>query len=172
MKWRLLAFLLSLCAARGIAADETVKLPFVAVPAEQSGVTHKVQIRSKTVKEGIKYPWMSPLVDINGDGNLDICYYGHHGGGAAIWLGKGDGTFTLDSPDYKSRWAFGTRAPLWWHVNNDNFIDGVSSQAMPGGFLFLNGGTGHWKKTTLSLLPARTWSPKLVDVDGEPLRIR
>ena len=65
MKWRLLAFLLSLCAARGIAADETVKLPFVAVPAEQSGVTHKVQIRSKTVKEGIKYPWMSPLVDIN-----------------------------------------------------------------------------------------------------------
>lgn len=162
-------FVLSLCfillTYTGAQAAEPV--PFVRVPAEESGLTHVVKQRSETNPTGIKYPWMSPLVDINGDGNLDICYYGHHGGGAAIWLGKGDGTFTLDSPDYKSRWAFGTRAPLWWHVNNDNFIDGVSSQAMPGGFLFLNDGTGHWKKTTISLLPARTWYPKLVDLDGD-----
>jgi hypothetical protein len=148
-------------------AQAAEPVPFVRVPAEESGLTHVVKQRSETNPTGIKLPWMSPLVDIDGDGNLDICYYGHHGGGAAIWLGKGDGTFTLDSPDYKSRWAFGTRAPLWWHVNNDNFIDGVSSQAMPGGFFFLNDGTGHWKKTTLSLLPARTWYPKLVDLDGD-----
>jgi len=61
-----------------------VDLLFVAVPAEDSGLTHKVKIRSETVAEGIKYPWMSSLVDINADGHLDIMYYGHHGGGAAI----------------------------------------------------------------------------------------
>jgi hypothetical protein len=142
-------------------------VPFVRVSPEESGLTHIVKQRTKDDPTGIKYPWMSPLVDINRDGNLDIMFYGHHGGGAAIWLGKGGGTFTLDSPDYTSRWAFGTRAPLWWHVNGDNFIDGISSQAMPGGFLFLNDGTGHFKKTTISILPARTWSPKLMDVDGD-----
>mgnify|MGYP002063985435 CR=1 FL=1 len=31
--------------------------------------------------------------DLNADGHLDIMYYGHHGGGAAIWFGNGDGTF-------------------------------------------------------------------------------
>jgi hypothetical protein len=162
-------FVLSLCfiLLTYTGAQPAELVPFVRVQAEESGLTHVVKQRTKEDPTAIKLPWMSPLVDIHGDGNLDICYYGHHGGGAAIWLGNGDGTFTLDSPDYKSRWAFGTRAPLWWHMNGDNFIDGISSQAFPGGYLFMNDGTGHWKKTTLSLLPARTWSPKLVDVDGD-----
>ena len=127
-------FLLLLYALSVATTEATdVDLPFVAVPAEESGLTHVVKQQTETDKTGVKYPWMSPLVDINGDNNLDLMFYGHHGGGAAIWLGNGDGTFTLDSPDYKSRWAFGTRAPLWWHVNGDNFIDGISSQAFPGG---------------------------------------
>jgi hypothetical protein len=147
----LLLYALSVATAEA----KEVDLPFVAVPAEESGLTHRVAIRSKTVAEGIEYPWMSPLVDIHGDGNLDICYYGHHGGGAAIRLGNGDGTFTLDSPDYKSRWAFGTRAPLWWHVDVDNFIDGISSQAFPGGYLFVNDGTGQWRVAAVMVRTVR-----------------
>ena len=162
-----LSLFVTCLAYTGAQAAEITSLPFVKVPVEESGLTHVVKQRTEEDPTGIKYPWMSPLVDINGDNNVDLMFYGHHGGGAAIWLGNGDGTFTLDSPDYKSRWAFGTRAPLWWHVNGDTFIDGISSQAFPGGYLFLNDRTGHWKKSTLSLLPARTWSPKLVDVDGD-----
>jgi hypothetical protein len=98
------AFLLLLYALSVATAEaKEVDLHFVAVPAEDSGLTHKVEIRSETIAEGIKYPWMSSLVDINADGHLDIMYYGHHGGGAAIWFGKGDGTFKLDPDGFRMR---------------------------------------------------------------------
>lgn len=74
---------LSLCvillACAGSQSAELV--PFVQVPAEESGLTHVVKQQTKTDKTGVKYPWMSPLVDINGDNNLDLMFYGHHGGG-------------------------------------------------------------------------------------------
>ena len=48
-------FLLLLYALSVATAEATdVDLPFVAVPAEESGLTHKVEIQSKTVAEGIK----------------------------------------------------------------------------------------------------------------------
>jgi hypothetical protein len=146
---------------------EAADLSFTEITAEASGLTHVVVARSEEHPESIKYPWMSPMVDINGDNNLDIMYYGHHGGGAAIWLGKGDGTFTLDSTNYMNRWVFGTRAPLWWHIDSDNFIDGVSSQSFPGGVIYMSDGKGKWTKTGAEILPARTWYPKLIDADGD-----
>jgi hypothetical protein len=148
-------------------AAESIALPFAAVSAEESGLTHIVKLKTTEDTIGLGMPWMSPLVDINGDGYLDICYYGHHGGGAAIWLGKKGGSFTLDTWDYSARWVFSSRAPLWWHINDDNFIDGISSQALPGGILYMNDGTGHWNQSGISLLPARTWYPKLLDGNGD-----
>ncbi len=65
---------LSLCvillACAGAQAAELV--PFVRVPAEESGLTHVVKQRINEDPTGIKLPWMSPLVDIKDDGNLDI----------------------------------------------------------------------------------------------------
>lgn len=137
-----------LLACAGSLSAELV--PFIQVPAEDSGLTHRVAIRSKTVAEGIKYPWMSSLVDINADGHLDITYYGHHGGGAAIWFGKGDGTFKLDPDGYAARWVFGARDPVWLDVNGDNAMDAVGTEGhMIKGFLYLNTGDGHFEKTTL-----------------------
>ena len=67
-------FVLSLCfillTYTGAQAAELV--PFVRVPAEESGLPHVVKQRTKEDPTGIKLPWMSPLVDIHGDGNLDI----------------------------------------------------------------------------------------------------
>ncbi len=143
------------------AAGET-PLTWARVPPEQSGLTHAIEEATKEKPAGLKYPWMSPLVDINGDGHLDILYYGHHGGGAAIWLGKGDGTFALDPAGYRARWAFGGRDPLWWDFTGDGKPDAVGSEGSDiAGRLFVNDGTGHWRKTPAIL------QGKLLDLDGD-----
>ena len=130
------------------AAAEPPALSWVKVPAEQSGLTHAIDQWTKEKPTGIRWPWMSPLVDINGDGHLDIIHYGHHGGGAAIWLGKGDGAFVFDNSGYTSRWVFGGRDPLWWDFTGDGKIDAVGTEGFNvAGCLFVNDGTGHWHKT-------------------------
>ncbi|MHC4712095.1 MAG: CRTAC1 family protein [Planctomycetota bacterium] len=137
---------------------------FVEIPAEESGLVHRVRIRTKDepVTAGLSYTWMSPLVDIDGDGNLDILYYGHHGGGAAVWLGKGDGTFAFDETGYGSRWVFGGRDPIWWDFTGDGQIDGTGTEGYGiRGFLFVNDGTGHWEKTALQV-PGR-----FIDLDAD-----
>jgi hypothetical protein len=142
---------LLICAGLGgSAGGEDSLLPLTVVPPEESGLTHQVKILSTTVTEGIKYPWMSSLVDINADGHLDIMYYGHHGGGAAIWFGNGDGTFELDSDGYEARWVFGARDPVWLDVNGDGAMDAVGTEGYNiKGFLYMNTGDGHFGKTSL-----------------------
>jgi len=150
MRYNALLMLLYVVAVATAEAQD-INLPFVAVPAEESGLTHNVKIQSETVAEGVRYPWMSSLVDINADGHLDIMYYGHHGGGAAIWFGKGDGTFTLDPDGYRARWVFGARDPVWLDVNGDNAMDAIGTEGHTiKGFLYINTGDGHFEKTALN----------------------
>ncbi len=161
------AAILAWSAARSGAAEAGPPGPvFLEIPAEESGLTHEVRIRTndEPVTAGLSYTWMSPLVDIDGDGNLDILYYGHHGGGAAVWLGKGDGTFTFDETGYGSRWVFGGRDPVWWDFTGDGQIDGIGTEGYGiVGFLFVNDGTGHWAKTDLRI-PGR-----FIDLDADGL---
>src|SRR5687768_12966264 len=35
----------------------------------------------------LTYPWMSPMVDYDNDGSLDVILYGHHSKDAFIWRG-------------------------------------------------------------------------------------
>lgn len=131
---------------------------FQAVPADKSGLT-------QVIPKSVVWPWMSPLVDINHDGALDILRYGHHGGGAAIWFGNGDGTFTFDAAGYHDRWGFGGRDPVWWDFTGDGWMDAVGTEGFGiVGALFRNDGTGHFIK----LDPARyaLWG-ELVDLDGD-----
>jgi hypothetical protein len=121
---------------------------------------------TKEKPAGVNWGWVSPLVDVNGDGHLDLIWYGHHGGGAAFWFGKGDGTFTFDGHQYESRWVFAGRDPVWSDVNGDGFVDGIGTEHAPGGWLHLNDGTAHWKKTALGRfggLGAFMWT----DADGD-----
>ncbi|MCW8128809.1 MAG: VCBS repeat-containing protein [Planctomycetota bacterium] len=134
-------------------------LAFVEVPEAQSGLTHAMNSDPKLGE--VKWPWMSPLVDVNNDGHLDIQWYGHHGGGAGVWLGKGNGVFEFETTGYFSRWVFGGRDPLWWDANGDGFMDGIGTEHEPTGKLYLNDGTGHWKKTGVELLGV------LTDLDGD-----
>lgn len=150
MKHACVVFLALCMAVQAWAGSEAARLPLVKVEAEKAGLTHKVKIQSKTSKEGIKYPWMSSLVDINGDNNLDIMYYGHHGGGAAIWFGNGDGTFKLDPDGYTARWVYGARDPVWLDVNGDNKMDAIGTEGGKiSGYLYMNTGDGHFKKTAI-----------------------
>ena len=116
---------------------------FVEIPAEKSGLTDGID---KTVK----YPWMSPPVDVNGDGHPDLMYYGHHGGGSGFWFGRGDGTFTFDTSGFTARWVWSERDPTWWDVNGDGFMDGIRTPHKDARVL-VNDGTGHWKQTNIRL---------------------
>lgn len=132
-------------------------LNFKPIPAEKSGLTQELD------ETKVKYPWLSPLVDINGDGHLDVLWYGHHGGGAAVWLGKGDGTFVFDESGYESRWQFAGRDPIWWDLNGDGKVDAIGTEGVAGK-AFLNAGDGHWKPVAWeSLGGGMIW----IDADGD-----
>ena len=147
---------IGLALSAGSAAEAAGKLggtDFVEVPAEKSGLTDGID---KTVK----YPWMSPPVDVNGDGHPDLMYYGHHGGGAGFWFGKGDGTFTFDRSGFAARWVWSERDPTWWDVNGDGFMDGIRTRHKDARLL-VNDGTGHWRETNIRL------RGMIADLDGD-----
>ena len=167
-------------AVAGAAGAETA-LPgthFVRVAAETSGLTHVLKLRTKTSPTGIKWPWMSPPVDVNGDGHADLIYYGHHGGGAAVWFGKGDGSFTFDASGYTARWVFGARDPIWWDFNGDGHADGIGTEGYhTAPFIWVNDGTAHWTKAATKsvfldaagkkMRHARGLPGFFVDLDGD-----
>lgn len=145
---------------------EPARLALKAVAAEESGLTHLVNSDAKLGKA--EYPWMSPPVDIDGDGDLDAIVYGHHGGGAAIWLGRGDGTFTLDDGAYTKRWVFGARDPVWWHIGTAKAPHGIGTEGSKiSGRLFLNDGAGQFHPTELSVANAGFGAFQFADVDGD-----
>ena len=168
MKFLSLAFaacsgLLFVSAAAGQAP---AKLHFAPVPAEKSGLGH---VLNSDAKLGMmKYPWMSPPVDIDGDGHLDLIVYGHHGGGAAVWLGKGDGTFTLDERGYTQRWVFGGRDPVWLDLRGTGAVDGIGTEGTGvSGWLFRNDGKGQWHKASLGIANSGIGDFQWADLDGD-----
>jgi hypothetical protein len=169
-------------AAAGPAAGEEPRLHFVQVSAEVSGFTHVVN--SDPERYGaLKYEWMSPLVDIDGDGHLDVMVYSHHtgtppagaaepeGGTAAVWLGRGDGTFVFDQRGYHTRWAFQARDPLWIDLTGNGAADGIVTEwSRRIGQVCLNDGKGYWRFTGL-YLPGKSfgnlWGYMLIDTNGD-----
>lgn len=141
-------------------------LPFAAVPAERSGLKHVLNSDPKLGE--MKYIWMSSLVDIDGDGHLDVLAYGHHGGGAAVWLGKGDGTFVFDDRGYAKRWQFGGRDPIWIDLTGSGAPDAIGTEGTGvAGRLFLNDGKGHWSKTNLAVDGTGIGGVQIADLDGD-----
>lgn len=150
------------------------RLYFVPVPAEKSGLTHVVN-RDEAKYGKVNWLWMSPLVDINGDGHLDILVCGHHGGtgpggakaagAAAVWLGKGNGAFVFDDRGYDKRWNLGARDPLWIDLTGNGAMDAIlgESAALGVGRIMRNDGTGHWQRTELHL----GGNTQFIDTDGD-----
>lgn len=142
------------------------ELRFTAVPGEQSGLTHVINTDAKVGE--LKYPWMSPPIDINGDGHLDLLLYGHHGGGAAVWLGKGNGTFTFDAGGYQQRWTFGGRDPIWLDLRGKGAADAIGTEgAGVTGRFYANAGDGTWKSTGLLIGGGGIGGIHLADLDGD-----
>lgn len=134
------------------------------IPAEESGLSHV--LNSDPSLGELKYSWMSPPVDINADGHLDLIVYGHHGGGAAVWLGDGRGKFAFDRQGYADRWQFGGRDPVWISLSKPGVVDAIGTEGYGvAGRIFLNTGDGHWQKTNL-VLPGAV---QLADLDGDGL---
>ena len=148
------------------AAEPAGGLNFVEVPAERSGLKHVFNSDPKLGE--MKYIWMSSLVDIDGDGKLDALAYGHHGGGAAVFLGKGDGTFVFDDRGYMLRWPFGARDPVWIDLTGSGAPDGIGTEGSGiVGRLFLNDGKGHFRKTDLAVDGGGIGGQQISDLDGD-----
>lgn len=119
--------------------------------------------------------------DYNNDGLLDLFVASTKGGAAALWLNKGDGTFTPDRRSAAALQPLGAAAGLaaeFLDYDNDGWLDLVVvgrpvAARQPGTFLFHNEGNGTFKNRSILLPdPVRLGSSTAlavrdVDVDGD-----
>jgi uncharacterized repeat protein (TIGR01451 family) len=105
-------------------------------------------------------PWLGPPIDIDGDKDMDITWYSHHGGFTYVWLGMGDGTFGFDSAG-RTRWPFMSRDPIWWDFTGDGYLDGISAESKPDAVLHKNDGRGFFINTGLQ------FNGRFADANGD-----
>ena len=102
--------------------------------------------------------------DYNNDGFLDLFVASANGGEPALWLNKGNGTFTRDRRSSAALQALRSTAGLaatFVDYDNDGWLDLVvvgrgtskNGKRAPGVFLFRNDGTGRFLNRS-SLVPA------------------
>lgn len=139
---RFISGLMAMLCVHGWLMAAEPALPFEPVPAEQSGLGHK--LNSDPALGKIETPYLGPLVDLNGDGHVDIHWYGHSGGGAALFFGDGKGGFKFCGDKYAERWAWHAFSPLWWDLSGTGRLDGAASWATTG--YYLNDGQARFKK--------------------------
>jgi hypothetical protein len=112
----------------------------------------------------LKWPWITPAVDVDADGDLDFCVYGHHGRtdekklGGTWYLNDGAGRFTVDRD--LDRWQMGTIHGVFYDFSGDGVLDHVAYEARVGTW-YLNDGKGRFTDAGKVL-----YSPPL-DVDGD-----
>ncbi|HKR09272.1 MAG TPA: FG-GAP-like repeat-containing protein [Gemmatimonadaceae bacterium] len=100
--------------------------------------------------------------DYNNDGFLDLFIAGKSGGESALWLNKGDGTFSRDARTsvLQALKSISVETATFLDFDNDGWVDllvgGVASSgatSSPSVFLFRNDGTGKFVDRS-SVLPA------------------
>ena len=121
--------------------------------------------------------------DFNNDGLIDLFVAGANGGGPALWLNKGDGTFTRDHRSDAALRAIRTKGVTSWTAafvdyDNDGWLDLVvgtagSDAASQGVYLLRNDGSGRFVDRS-SIIPdvvrqagARAIAVDDVDDDGD-----
>jgi tetratricopeptide (TPR) repeat protein len=121
--------------------------------------------------------------DYNNDGFLDLIVVSANGGEAALWLNKGNGTFSRDSRSSSALQTLRSTAgsvATFVDYDNDGWLDLVvagkpvaGGKASPSAFLFRNDGTGRFlDRSTLIPSTVRTAGASAmavsdVDDDGD-----
>ncbi|MDQ6872814.1 MAG: CRTAC1 family protein, partial [Gemmatimonadota bacterium] len=113
------------------------------------------------------------LGDYNNDGLLDLFIASANGGEPALWLNKGNGTFSRDSRSSAALRALRSTTGLaatFVDYNNDGWLDLVVGTAAKV-FLFRNDGTGRFvDRSMLMPDPVRSGGASAIavsDVDGD-----
>jgi hypothetical protein len=105
------------------------------------------------IDRDVKVPWIDVAMDVNDDGHLDFCVYGHHGGAAVWYLNDGKGRFKQEKVAFfadrlpanrvhERIWPGGGLVPLWYDFNGDGRRD---SLAMSIGGIWLDLGNLRYK---------------------------
>ena len=103
--------------------------------------------------------------DLNNDGFLDLFVSGLNGGEPALWLNKGNGSFTRDRRSSSAMQAIRSQglSATFLDYDNDGWLDLLvgthisRNKGSPSVFLLRNDGTGKFlDRSTLIPIPART----------------
>jgi|WetSurMetagenome_2_1015567.scaffolds.fasta_scaffold48883_2 hypothetical protein len=112
--------------------------------------------------------WKStPLVmDINGDGHLDVLAISRLGDGAHVWLGDGKGNWTDSSAGLRMKGGSCGGGIAVGDINRDGFLDLAVGDHCSGVYVYLADGTGKWIMVTEGLYPS-TVKSKVIEKDEE-----
>jgi len=99
------------------------------------------------------------MMDVNGDGLLDVAAVARKGNGPHVWLGDGHGSWT-DASQGLSVGANSCGGGLSLaDVNNDGHLDVVQADHCHGLFVYLSDGKGQWKVVVSGLYPRELVKP-------------
>jgi hypothetical protein len=106
------------------------------------------------------------LADLNGDGHLDLVFSSEVEGDytTSIFLGNGDGTFTLKTSFLE---GFGGATTAIGDFNHDGKLD-MANQVITSVDVFLGNGDGTFQPPTTYTLPSQSGGPiAAVDLNGD-----
>jgi len=106
------------------------------------------------------------LADLNGDGHLDLVFSSEVEGDytTSIFLGNGDGTFTLKTSFLE---GFGGATTAIGDFNHDGKLD-MANQVITSVDVFLGNGAGTFQPPTTYTLPSQSGGPiAAVDLNGD-----
>lgn len=139
-------------------------LPFLAscagVPSQPSQVSKALEgpvPKFKLSASGLATSgmWKSTplLLDINGDGHLDLLAMARLGDGPHVWLGDGKGSWTDSSEGLRMKHGSCGGGIAVGDINKDGHPDLAVADHCSGVYVYLADGAGHWNLVTDGLFP-------------------
>ncbi len=123
------------------------------VTKASEGPTPKFKLSASGLAQAGMWKSTPLLIDINGDGHLDLLALARLGDGPHIWLGDGKGNWTDSSEGLKNKNGSCGGGIAVGDINKDGFLDLAVADHCSGVYVYLSDGKGNWKMVTEGLYP-------------------